>query len=260
MCREPLLTAPRHAGFTLVELLVVIVILGLLATILTPTINAILQHTYQADTKQRIHGLTEGAEFFKQEVGWFPGQEDYALHSQNGTDYIYTGSQVLAARLFDLYHDDPGSPGHNPYHLLDPDDTGGTAHRAPQGRYAKYESGMLATVVDRDGVSRPFTIMDCFPRPHPIAYYMSASGIGTQQFHLQQNMAYTVPSSQDLGDQLDDFHALITDTRFPSNYLDPVDTSYKPSVRDGMFLLISPGIDGTWFNEDDVRNWNVSGS
>ena len=273
----------KPSGFTLAELLVVIVILGLLATILVPTINAILQRTYQLDTKQRIHGLAEGADKFKIDTGFYPGQADYLQHRPSGT-YKYTGSQVLAAILFDMRDDGVADP----YHALDDDDprfrfdengenpvadpTGdpidadGNPMR-PQGLYAKYEPGMLsgprrgdATVVDRDNALRFLTIMDCFPRPHPIAYYMSNPVLGTPQYHLEQNLAYTLPAGGSVDVQRVLFTDRITDTRFPPDYLDPgASAPDKPAVRDGMFLLISSGVDGEWFNDDDVGNWKTGG-
>lgn len=232
-------------GFTLAELLVVIVILGLLATILTPTINSILQHVYQADTRQRIEGLSEGANAYKHDAGDYPGQADYLLHSQNGTEYIYTGSQVLAAILFGLRDD----ADENPYHLFD---DGDTTDQPPTSAYAKYESGMLQTVIDQNGDLRHLTIMDAFPRPNPIVYYMSASGMGTLQYHLQQNIVYTQPEGVDENKHQNSFEDFITDERFASDYYD---TQVRPSVREDMFLIISPGIDAYYFNEDDAKNW-----
>ena len=250
MRKERSQPGPVRHGFTLAELLVVIVILGLLATILTPTINSILQHTYQADTRQRIAGLSQGAHFFKEENTAFPGVKDYLDHSQNGTDYIYTGSQVLAANLFNFRHDDESSPTHNPYHILD---DGDISHMAPESKYAKYESGLLATVVDQEGDDRFLTIMDCFPRPRPIVYYMATSGIGTLQFHLQQNIVYTKPEGVDQNKHQNAFEDFITDDRFSADYYD---TQVRPAVNEEMFLIISPGIDVIYFNQDDAKNWS----
>lgn len=250
------LSHPGRRGFTLAELLVVIVVLSLLATILTPTINAVLQRVYRADTRQRIEGLTEGANVFRHDTGSFPGQDDYSEHIGDGTTYDYTGSQVLATILFGMREDDVADP----YHALDEDDDRLNADgddMVPKGLYAKYETGMLAGLtpetvfIDREGDERFLTIMDCFPRSHPIAYYMSAPFEGTDQYILSQNIVYTLPKDGVATEQRAAFETFITDPRFP-----PANNPPQRAVRDDLFLLISPSIDGTWFNDDDVKNWN----
>jgi len=226
-------------AFTLVELLVVMLIIGLLAAILTPTIASILQQGYLAKSTARADSLSQGADQYRHDTGDYPGQAkpDEFL---TGSDYDYTGSQVLAAHLFGLYDEEDS----NPYAVFDdgviPEDN------PEKGLYAPLGEDILQTVYDVSDTPVYLTIVDCFPKAHPVAYYMSHPVPGVEQYQLDQNAAYT-------GDQQstqDRFELMITDPRFADDYFED-----PPAIRDGMFLLISPGADGDWFGEDDVRNW-----
>jgi len=67
---------PRQAGFTLVELLVVLAILGLLAAIATPQV---LKHLSGAKTKTaalEVKNLSTALEMFRIDTGRFPTQQE----------------------------------------------------------------------------------------------------------------------------------------------------------------------------------------
>jgi len=225
----------------------------LLASILTPTISAIIQHGYQAKSKARIDHLGQGANAFRQDTGAYPGQANYdEFTDSQEVEYTYMGSQVLAAHLFGLY--DEGAS--NPYALFD---DGDTSDLPPRGIYAPLEQNMLRTVVGFDGDPVYLTIVDAYPRPHPIAYYMSANGIGVEQFHLEQNGVYYMDVEDEINDEYQrrrDFHNMITDPRYDDDYYSS-SSGPAPAVRKGTFLLISPGADNEWFGADDIRNWTI---
>lgn len=242
----------RRGGraFTLAELLIVIVIIGLLMAILTPTITAIMQQVYTARSLARINELSNGANVFKEEFGKYPGQDDYGKHSQfsppNWT-YTYTGSQVLAAHMFGLY--DEGNP--NPYHVFD---NGKLDDLLPTSKYAPYDPDVLKTIVGDGGTKVYLTISDGFPKARALCYYMSAQGLGINQFHYSQNEVYTGGNpGTPLGKKaLARYETMIVEPRIdPGSY----GTGARPAINNGHFLLIGPGKDNEFFTTDDVKNW-----
>jgi len=96
-------TSPRfrREGFTLMELLIVIVVMAILATLLVPTINKIIQSADNKRSQAFVQRVARAADAFKgQNNGRYPGQDDIGLLAgeEGGS---YTGSQIIAARLFD---------------------------------------------------------------------------------------------------------------------------------------------------------------
>lgn len=91
----------RREGFTLIELLIVIVVMAILATMLAPTISAVIQSADNRKSQAFVQRVALAADDFKGEHnGRYPGQDDIGL--LKGSDGgIYTGSQIIAARLFD---------------------------------------------------------------------------------------------------------------------------------------------------------------
>ncbi|MDP6544043.1 MAG: prepilin-type N-terminal cleavage/methylation domain-containing protein [Phycisphaerae bacterium] len=90
-------------GFTLMELLIVIVIMSILVTLLVPMINKILQNVDTANSKAFVQRVANAAGAFKGDNnGRYPGQDDIGQLKGTTPDAgPYTGSQIAAARLFD---------------------------------------------------------------------------------------------------------------------------------------------------------------
>jgi len=69
-------TSFTHKGFTLVELLVVLAILGLLAGLVGPKVLSQLGGAKSKTAKVQIHDLEQAAELFKLDVGRYPTQQE----------------------------------------------------------------------------------------------------------------------------------------------------------------------------------------
>ena len=79
VCRTP------RRGFTLVELLVVIVIIGLLAGLLTPAVIAVMKNANVAAIKAEIHGVGMAVESYKTERTEYP-PDCFGLHPDYPND------------------------------------------------------------------------------------------------------------------------------------------------------------------------------
>ena len=87
----------RPAGFTLIELMIVVVILGLLATIIMPRILHRPEQARRTKALVEIRNIEAALALFKADTGRFP-----------------TTAEGLAALV-----NDPGIPGYNPDGYLD---------------------------------------------------------------------------------------------------------------------------------------------
>lgn len=66
----------REAGFTLLELLVVLAILGLLAAIIAPRVIGYLGQAKTSTTKTQINNIMSALELYRLDVGHYPSQQE----------------------------------------------------------------------------------------------------------------------------------------------------------------------------------------
>jgi general secretion pathway protein G len=66
----------RTAGFTLLELLVVLVILGLLAAVATPQVLNYLSRARTQSAALQIHNLSAALDLYRLDVGHYPSEEE----------------------------------------------------------------------------------------------------------------------------------------------------------------------------------------
>ncbi len=59
-------------GFTLVEILIVVVIIGILATVAIPTYFKYVERGYASDAKVQIKNILQNSELYRQETGQWP--------------------------------------------------------------------------------------------------------------------------------------------------------------------------------------------
>lgn len=107
--------AGSEDGFTLVELLVVLVILVLLASIIGPKVIGYLGSSKSKAAKVQIEGLVTSLELFHIDVGRYPtGSEGLdALVKQNGKIQGWNGPYIGKNTV-------PPDPWGNPYHYEAP--------------------------------------------------------------------------------------------------------------------------------------------
>ena len=79
MCRQKV-----QEGFTLVEILIVVVIIGILATIAVPTYMNYVKRGYASDAKVQLKNILENCEIYEQENGEWPAD----LETLEETGYL----------------------------------------------------------------------------------------------------------------------------------------------------------------------------
>lgn len=227
----------HNSGFSLVELLVVIAIIILLVGILSPSIGRALEMGYKTQTIAAIQELAGGAQQYKNDTQYYPGQRSPNLLAGNGGNY--NGSQMLAVCMF---------------HELDiPASENGTFTVGDvTGNYLSYsDDKVLAT--GNAKADDNWALSDRWPRKAmALLYYPSRLGnkgtIGTA-FQHDDNSAY------DNGAQTEvKFKDAIADMRFDSETGDD-----RKAYKADSFLLVGPGINRTYFettSNDDVTNFD----
>jgi prepilin-type N-terminal cleavage/methylation domain-containing protein len=214
----------RRAGFTLVELLVVIAVIGILLGILVPALTNAIAIMSATKAEARVEAVAQGVHQFHAEYGYFPGQNP---NDAWGDITDENGSAFLGEVLF-----------------VDPQ---GGEEVFPSEKYVGYEEGLVARTDDwpPHGYDQ-YTLLDGMKDSRAICYYPSIPGReGLEQYDVDHNTDYT-PDDQDA------FRGLIRDARFDDDGdVDADDQPHKP----GEFILIAPGKDREYFTTDDITNW-----
>ena len=96
-------------GFTLVEILIVVVIIGILATVAIPTYFKYVERGYASDAKIQIKNILQNAELYRQETGQWPTDVETML----AEGYIELKRSILNKWEFtvQLEDDDIGTSG-----------------------------------------------------------------------------------------------------------------------------------------------------
>ena len=190
----------RQAGFTLVELLVVISVILLLAMLLIPTVDRIMLQVYAAKSATMVKGLHDGILVYKEKNRLLPGEqtkddEGVALsptpraRMDSGT---LTGSQVLAACLFDIEFNRIGTKDFSQQLAASDPDTIDASKV-----YAEFKPEYLMTY--KDSLTNKTvinSISDGFPKGKamPICYFLASNKLQDnnepRQFQLKHDNPY----------------------------------------------------------------------
>ena len=100
-----LLTKLRQ-GFTLIEILIVVVIIGILATVAIPTYFSYVEKAYASDAKTQIKNILMNADIYRQEQGSYP---DDITDMENG--YLDIKQSVKEKWSFEIDLSEDGTTG-----------------------------------------------------------------------------------------------------------------------------------------------------
>jgi general secretion pathway protein G len=218
----------RVRAFTLVELMVVIFIIGLLVSILLPSLAAAMRSGNSAKTQAIVNMLSSGCNQYKNDHRVFPGQGPYAARLTGSSPAgPYTGSQYLAIAMFS----DPYNP---------------TTTNLTLSTYGQYNANLLFT----DGALAN-TISDGFSDRMPVLYYPSrgesrTTNATTGAFRYADNSAHTT-SARVTGTAVTGFQSAITDSKFGASGSNNIAYHYDS------FVLIGAGPDRLYFTSDDIK-------
>jgi len=97
----PLCERRRERGFTLIELMVVVAILGLLIALVAPAAIKILGNTKHKLAGQDIARISEPMEMYKLDVGSYPSSEDglQALIAKPGGADNWSGPYIKGVKI-----------------------------------------------------------------------------------------------------------------------------------------------------------------
>ena len=85
-------------GFTLVEILIVVVIIGILATVAIPTYFSYVEKAYASDAKTQLKNILMNAKLYAQQTGDFPGEVDDMIDD----GYMTLSESVKLKWTFDI--------------------------------------------------------------------------------------------------------------------------------------------------------------
>jgi prepilin-type N-terminal cleavage/methylation domain-containing protein len=266
----------RRDGFTLLELLTVILIIGLLASILMPAISSVISGAYEALTVARIRELSDGAVLYHDDFNFYPGQK--YPEQLIGSGGNYTGTQVLMACLWGydyvninvVIQDDPaGSPNVNQPNPI----SEYAAIRKVIRRVAMQGAATSIEIPDPrifgTASGRYNTFLDDFPAPLPILYYPMRKGKTTpvQAYLYDDNKDYVEDGGifgnyrarldKPAGWDLTNYSAeMRTEFYGPTYAAEDRRGVTRPRTSEGEFLLIGPGRDRLYMTGDDVKSWS----
>ncbi len=230
----------RVRGFTLVELLTVVAIIGLLLGMIVPTIRAVLDSNQRMKMLVRVQSLSTGARTYKMSATgnrYYPGQDSAGRSAlENGTSSENfpggcrnAGSALLARCLFT----DPNG-------------------RFPVSAYGTLEEDLLDTGEDPI-TDVPYSILDTDGETMAVLYYPSRIGKkgNTTQYETSDNSKYTNPSGgidqvaeASEGGAKMDIQAYVQES------------TTSPIKMDGEFVITSAGTDRLYFSTTSVNNFN----
>ena len=228
---QPKFIATRTRGFTLIERLTVVAIIGLLVGMVVPTIRGVLETQLKMKVQTRVTNLENGCGIYKMSgTGnrYYPGQDPRQLTWLTSSTYKNAGSAMLARCLFWI------PDGNDPYNLNKGD--------FPVSKYGQYTPDMLGEIEDQKN-----TIIDFSAEKMAILYYPSRLGMkgNKEQYKPEDNSKYTNSTNVALtGNTSENIQSFVqmSDNNRVSN--------------DGTFVITASGPKRLYFDTDSVTNFD----
>ncbi len=235
MARSAKSSVCRREGFSLLELLIVVVILSILATIVVISINS-GGSSNEPRALAFVQEVTRAAEMFKGENnGRYPGQDDIGLLKGSAPDGgPYTGSQILASKLFGYTHADIASD-------------------APKAtsKYLEYKSHLLINKASSGRGIPKNSLADNSQSPNALLYFPSRLNVTapSECYKWDDNSIYISKDAASARREFDE--KCITDSKFtaPNNTRNP-----------GGILIIGTGANDMYLeskDNDDIKSWDT---
>lgn len=124
ICKKNISRNAKHSGFTLLELLVVIVIIGLLAAFVAPKYFGQISKSKTQVARAQIESFEKGIDQFRVDIGHFPTTEQglNSLYSQPTNEPLWRGPYIKKSIPLDPWNKayvfkSPGTNGRD-YEIL----------------------------------------------------------------------------------------------------------------------------------------------